>query len=107
LFATQARVDELSSQVKMIKEDVNALITTSAKLLYGQRRIETRVKRLEAGQQRLENKFGQLDTKVGQLDTKVEQVDTKVEQLDTWVRDNLRAVMSHLGVPEVETADEQ
>jgi X-X-X-Leu-X-X-Gly heptad repeat protein len=128
LFATQARVDEVSSQVRMIKENVEALIDTTADLLHGQQRLETRVKRLEAGQQRLERAFerldgkvgqldgkvgqldtrvGQLDGKVGQLDGKVGQLDGKVGQLDTWVRANLRAVMGHLGVPEVETVAER
>jgi X-X-X-Leu-X-X-Gly heptad repeat protein len=114
----EARLDKIDSEIVTIKENVNALISTGSALLHGQERLEVRVKRLEKGQQRLEAKVSQLDTKVDQLDTKVDQLDTKVGQLDTkvdgldanvgqldnWVRANMRAVMDHLGVPEVEPA---
>jgi chaperonin cofactor prefoldin len=81
VYATKEYVDRVERRLygreTLIKEDLGAIGDTVVELLEGQQRLETRV---------------------GALDSKADTLTTRVDALDG----NLRAVMRHLGVPEVD-----
>jgi hypothetical protein len=87
-YATQEHVDRIEARLRLrqtsMKQDLTAIGDSVVELLEGQKKLKTDV--------------GQLKTDVGQLKTDVGQMKTDVGRTDA----NVRAIMGHLGVPEVE-----